>query len=264
VPTNQGSLYTSRIIKGGALLPETRAFLKVWDEEAGLKENIDRVRRDNLLGKSSRSRVDDVLAVLRQRYLGDPAIVKALTYMVKCGVPNDICDRIFYLYTADSDRLLHDIVVQVIYPNFREFLMSDISALVEHALGQWVSGKMTVSPWSENTIVRVRQGLLDALRDFSVLTGAVKKKLNKLHLPVQAFAYIAFALNARKMLPAVGTLENPEWHLFFLSIEEVEKLFLAAHQEGLLHYQAAGSVIRLEFPTTNIEEYAHVIVERSH
>jgi hypothetical protein len=31
--------------------------------------NLERLRRENVLGKASRSRVEDVLAIFRQRYL---------------------------------------------------------------------------------------------------------------------------------------------------------------------------------------------------
>jgi hypothetical protein len=34
-----------------------------------LEKNSNRVQRDNVFGKASRSRVDDILAIFRQRYL---------------------------------------------------------------------------------------------------------------------------------------------------------------------------------------------------
>jgi hypothetical protein len=37
-----------------------------------------------------------------------------------------------------------------------------------------------------------------------------------------------------------------------------------AHQQGLLEYHAAGSVTRLSFPVTTLEEYAHVLTQRAH
>jgi hypothetical protein len=37
-----------------------------------MQDNIDRIRRDNLFGKASRSRVEDILAIFRQRNLAEP------------------------------------------------------------------------------------------------------------------------------------------------------------------------------------------------
>jgi len=60
-------LYTSKIIKAGALLADTKTLLAHWDVRSSVHENLDRLRRENVFGKASRSRVEDILAVFRQR-----------------------------------------------------------------------------------------------------------------------------------------------------------------------------------------------------
>jgi hypothetical protein len=64
--------YSSRIIKAGALLPDAKTFLAHWDLAETTQDNLDRIRRDNLFGKASRSRVEGILAIFRQRYLAEP------------------------------------------------------------------------------------------------------------------------------------------------------------------------------------------------
>jgi hypothetical protein len=63
--------YTSKIIKAGALLADTKTLLAHWDVATSAKENIERLRRENVFGKASRSRVEDILAIFRQRFLMD-------------------------------------------------------------------------------------------------------------------------------------------------------------------------------------------------
>src|SRR4051794_13056552 len=58
--------YSSRIIKAGALLGDARTLLAHWDPGATTQDNLDRIRRDNVFGKASRSRVEDILAIFRQ------------------------------------------------------------------------------------------------------------------------------------------------------------------------------------------------------
>jgi hypothetical protein len=84
-----------------------------------------------------------------------------------------------------------------------------------------------------------------------------------MYLPVEAFAYIAFYLH-QKQPSGERLLGHPEWRLFFLSPQAVERFFIEAHQSRLLEYYAAGSIIRITFPTGSIEEYAHALVERTH
>ena len=43
--------YTSKIIKAGALISDTKTLLTHWDVSASLDENINRVRRDNVFGR---------------------------------------------------------------------------------------------------------------------------------------------------------------------------------------------------------------------
>ena len=57
-------LYTSRIIKASALIADTRLLLAEWDTARPVAENLDRLRRQNVFGKASRSRIEDILADL--------------------------------------------------------------------------------------------------------------------------------------------------------------------------------------------------------
>src|SRR5581483_2225601 len=104
----------------------------------------------------------------------------------------------------------------------------------------WVAEGRTMGNWSEATTARVAQGLLATLRDFGVLQGEVRKRIAPAYLPVEAFAYIAFYLKQHEPSGA-RLIASPDWALFFLSREGVERFLLEAHQRGLLEYHAAGS-----------------------
>ena len=79
--------YSSKIIKAGALIGDTKTLLSHWDVDASVEENISRVRRDNVFGKASRSRVEDILAIFRQRYLTEKSVTKALVTLVRGKFP---------------------------------------------------------------------------------------------------------------------------------------------------------------------------------
>ncbi|MBI3948944.1 MAG: DUF1819 family protein [Acidobacteria bacterium] len=256
-------IYTSRIIKAGALLADTKMLLAHWDEALSVSDNLDRFRRENIFGKASRSRIEDILGIFRQRYLTSKPVTKALVFLVKAGFPSSGLDRILYFHSAQADTLLHDVVTDVLLP-FQMRGVADI--FIDHihaAIARWVNEGKTISRWSEYTIRRVTQGLMATLRDFGVLQGAVNKRLAPVYLPVEAFAYIAFYLG-RTQPSGERLINNPEWRLFFLQPQAVERFFIEAHQRHLLGYHAAGPVIRIDFPAESLEEYAHVIVERTH
>jgi hypothetical protein len=255
--------YSSKIIKAGALLPDTKTLFSYWDRMTTVPENLDRIRIENVFAKASRSRVEDILAVFRQRYLADEEVIRALVVLVQRRLPAASLDRILYFHAAQSDRLLHDVVTEWLVPlqgrGIREIDVDEVQKL----LTKWVAEGKTGGEWSEITTSRVAQGLLSTLRDFGVLQGSVLKRIAPAYVPVTSFAYLMFYLK-RHQPSGAKLVDHPDWRLFFLPREGVERFLFEAHQRGLLEYHAAGSVTRLEFPATTLEEYAHVLASRAH
>lgn len=259
---NRLSRYSSKIIKAGAILDETKTLLAQWDLTASPQQNLERALRENLLGKSSRSRVRNVLAIFRQRFLVEEAVTRALVVLVKGKLSAAALNRILFFHAARADRLLHDVVTEVLAPQLALGITDIGLAELQRPLKKWVAEEKTSAPWSDPTVERIAQGLLSTLRDFGVLQGAAKKRIAPAFLPVEAFAYVAFYLKQHQ--PSGAKLAGlPDWNLFFLSRDGVERFLLEAHQHHLLEYHAAGSVTRLTFPVSKLEEYAHVLVARS-
>lgn len=68
IPSNEkrhrsSAAYSSKIIEADALLGDTKTLLSHWDVSAPVVVNIERIQRDNVFGKASRSRVEDILDV---------------------------------------------------------------------------------------------------------------------------------------------------------------------------------------------------------
>ncbi len=253
--------YTSRIIKAGALLSDTKLLLESWDETSDVKTNLERIRRENVFGKTSRSRVEDILAIFRQRYLGNPDLLAALVRLARSRHSGETLERILYFQAARSDLLLHDLVTEVLVEWSKRSSREVRPWEAQEWIGEQVEAGKTERPWSQPVQLRVVRGLLSTLRDFGVLEGSVNKRLAYPYLPVEAFAFIAYQLYLDGS-SGERLVNDPEWRLFLLPDGTVERFFLEAHQEGLLEYYAAGPVVRLDFPANNLEEYADVIVGR--
>ena len=213
-----------------------------------------------MLGKTSRSRAEDVLAIFRQRYLAEETVARALATLMRHQSDGNTLDRILYFHAVSADSLLHDVVIELLVPHWSQGTMEIDVREIELALRKWVEEGKTSSPWGDSTIRRVTQGVLSTLRDFGVLQGAVNKRIAPAYLSIQAFAYIAFYL---KQHQPSGTklVDLVDWKLFFLPREGVERFLLEAHQHGLLEYHVAGNVTRLIFPATTLEEYANVLTQ---
>ena len=173
----------------------------------------------------------------------------------------ELAARLLYFHSARADQLLHDAVTEILVPlQARGLVDIDVQDLQRH-LSMWVDEGKTVGHWSEPTITRITRGLLSALRDFGVLQGAVNKKIAPAYLPIESFAYVVFYFKQHQPSGA-KLIELPDWKLFFLRREGVERLLFEAHQHELLEYHVAGSVTRLTFPAETLEEYANVLAQR--
>jgi BrxA len=251
VRATDSAIYSSKIIKAGALLPDTKTLLAHWNPAVPAQVNLDRLRRENVFGKVSRSRVEDVLAIFRQRFLEEESVTKALVVLARERLAAATFDRILYFHAAQADRLLHDAVIEILLPlQARGITQIDVLE-IQRPLKKWVDAGKTSGKWSEPTIIRIAQGLLSSLRDFGVLQGAVKKRIAPAYLPIAAFAYVAFYFKQHQPSGA-KLVELPDWKLFFLPREGVERFLFEAHQHKLLEYHAAGSVTRLKAPLPSI------------
>ncbi len=260
-------IYSSRIIKASALIADTKVLLAAWDLQQSVAENLERARQENVLGKASRRRVQDILAIFRQRYFEDLDVGTALVTLAhRAAQPQaqahasvQWLDPLLYFFAAQNDRTLRDLVVEVIYPRHLAGYTDLPTQYVARAVRGWVAEGKTMTAWGDETIARVVRNSLAALRDFGVLQGAAHKRIAPIYLPTPSFALIALWLQARER-SGDRVLHSDEWKLFLLPVEGVERFFIEAQQEHLLTYHAAGSVVRIEFPAGNLTEYAHVIL----
>ena len=263
MPTTQRPTYTARIIKASALLPDTRALLSAWDMHASVASNLDTMQRQNVIGTSSRSRLSDILLIFRQRYLADPAVLAGLVTLARAPLAAPILDTVLLHLTLRSDSLLAALVTEVVLPAYRRGVRDITPAQV----GLWVRAQVvagaTAQPWGEATIERVVRNSIAALRDFGVLRGKLHKQIAAPLVPIEAFAFIAL-LRFRAGVVGERLLRDAIWSELLLDDLAVERLFVAAHQEQLLEFYAAGRVVRISFPTLSPEEYAHVLAQRAY
>src|ERR1022692_2760586 len=95
--------YSSKIIKAGALIGDTKTLLSHWDVDASVGENIKRLQLENVFGKASRSRVEDILAIFRQRYLIEESVTRALVVLALGKFATAALDRLLYFHSARAD-----------------------------------------------------------------------------------------------------------------------------------------------------------------
>jgi hypothetical protein len=241
---------TSRIIKGGALLEESRRFVESWDDEKAEAENLQELQARNLLGKRSRSRAEDTLAILRQRLVSDdaPTLPALRTLAVRASAFRDAC----FFEAARNDGLLAHIAGNILYDLRDRGWVRVTVEDVDRALLADPPAPI-VAEWSESTRTRVVHGALSALRDYGRLEGKAVKHIATPHISFGGFVYVLGRLRGQG-LSAPETVAHPVWRWWLLDERQVRAQLLEADREGLLRFSEAGSTVRIDWLVDGLEE----------
>jgi len=243
--------FTTRIIKGGALLAETRRLVDVWNGDA--EETLCRIRSSETFGKTQ-ARKKDILVVLRRRFLdAGSEIPDALKRLA--NDPTAFRQACYY-EAARTDGLLSAFATELLYPWYRQG-HRDLSTA--DVVG-WLGADPRSRVWHPRTRERVARGLLSTLRDFGLLEGAVRGRRKRIcvpHLSLRAFGYIALRERPRRPSDR-ALLQAPVWRWFLLDEQEVRKLFLDADRVGVLRFSEAGRLLRVDWLVRDLREAVDV------
>jgi len=254
--------YNSRLQKGGALLEDMRTLVRHWPPSEESTVGVATFVHSALAKQTSARSLDTFNRAFKPRFLdGDPKQAWRIVRPVEDqGWTAEQIRPLYYWITARNDKLLYQYATEFLAGQERGFPRVDS----EHA-ALWITS--TIRPvglaWTSTVTIKVARGLLAALRDFGLLAGDAKKRFVTGHLSMATFAYIAFALH-RQGVSGNMLVDHPDWRLFFLTTrQQRERLFMEANQARLLNYQAAGSLVSIDFPSNSFEDYAHVVTERT-
>ncbi|MDE0122005.1 MAG: DUF1819 family protein [bacterium] len=249
-----GEVYTSRLLKGGAVMEDTRRVVELWDPSISPRANLDRISVQNLLGKPSRSRIDDLLyRVIQRRYVDPgPHVIPALK-----GLVSD--QRAFreacYYETSRDDDLLAAFATG---PMWDWWQQGRLFIDIDDVLG-WIhdvvrAGKIPV--WSDSVRTRSAQGLLSTLRDFGVLAGVTQGRRKEIAPPSmtpRGFAYVAWREHEQGA-SSLALASSSVWRRWLLEDALVEDLFVRCARLGVLRFSRAGSAVRIDWLVHRLEE----------
>ncbi len=247
--------YTSKIIKGGALLEESRRLLESWDDADTAAANLRRVLVRNVLGKRSQKRAEDALSILRQRWVdpGADVIPAARLLTMSAETFGDVC---LFEAARNDDLLAHvagEVLGQLALRGSVRVSLDDVEAAL--LVGPPAS---VVARWSSATRTRVIHGVLSTLRDLGRLQGRAVKHLARPGITPAGFVYVIGRLRYSG-LSSHGILNDSSWTWWRLSADDVRAQLLEADRNDVLRYSDAGSTVRLDWRKDGLVEMVHAV-----
>jgi hypothetical protein len=240
------------------MIEETYAVFSVWNFDWTKRENLDRLREENLIGAGSVTWLRDVAKVLNRRF--DPAgRDRSLVELAKRGLPMEEWKPLLLWHMTRDEFLVRDFLETSLFAAFDAGAFRIRAEDIEIYLSDVEERGTTEHKWSEQTIKRVASGLLKIAVDFGLLRGSLAKEFAAYHLPERSFLYLLHAMRDERLNPG-RLVASRNWRLYLMRPADVEHEILRLHQFKKLDYQVAGSLAQLSLPCSNAREYAERMV----
>lgn len=256
--TSRASVVSSYTIIRGALIEETYMVFRDWDFTRSTESNLDAVRRTNSVGAKSASWLVEISKVLHRRF--DPsARDRTLVDLAQRGCPLELWRPLLLWHMTRDEFLLRDFLVHWLFKHFAQgTLRIRTPDLVPYLKALHHNG-IVDEPWRDSTLKRVASELLRISVDFGLLRGSITREFTSYHLPDESFIYLLHAMRDRQP-NALDVVHSPDWHMFLMDADDVERELFRLHQFRRVHYEVAGSLAQLKLPCNSAADYAREMV----
>lgn len=246
----------------GAMIQESYAVLASWDPALSMQENHAILRENNPFGSVSDSWAEKVVEETGSRFNPqDYPHDFALALLARQGFPLDKWKPILLWRLCHFNGLLADFLQNWLFKAFDEGILRIRPAdLFDYLGGVSQRGKTDERSWTQSTIEHVAQGLLKIPADFGLMQGKLRKEFLPYHLPEESFFFILHAIHER-VQNAGRIIESPDWRIFLMRPDDVERELVRLHQFRKLEYHSAGTFKQLSLPYETALEYAERIAQ---
>lgn len=255
----RSKVVSSFTIVKGALIAETYDLFRVWDLDQSKRENLVALTSGSLAVTGSSTWRRDVAKVVNRRF--DPVgRDRPLVELAQGGCRLDLWKPILLWHMTRDEYLVRDFLVSWLYPRFTDGVYRlQAKDLLPYLATLETKGAVTEGAWSENTAERVATGLLRIATDFELLQGTSAREFRPYHLADDSLLYLLHAAAEREP-NASRLLGLPEWQMYLMAADDIERELLRLHQYHKLHYQVAGSMRQLSLPCHSAAEYARRMI----
>ena len=225
---SRAGLVSSDTILKGTMIEETYSALRCWNFGLSKQENLSSIQSSNAIGARSASWLEKVCKVFNRRF--DPnGRDRALTELAQGGLAYEVWKPLMLWHMTRDEFLVRDFLANWLFPQFQAgALRIRAEEIYPYLQGLHVRG-VVAKPWSHTTLTRLASGLLKIAMEFGLLKGVAVREFTPYHLPEAAFVYLLHAI-AETQPNARAIVDSPDWRMFLMSADEVEREVFRLHQ----------------------------------
>ena len=240
--------YSTRNSSKGSLLREAHLVFRALASGASLEDVRTACLAGKLLRQSARETRHRIWELLHWRFFAWNPPRWVMEDLIEASGSDVTAPRfigLVYIHYVRRDRLTFDFVADKLSAlwnaGIREVRRHDvIDFLVESINGERAK-------WRESTRTKVAGNVLSALRDFGVLTGVQRKKLQRPVVAPEVVRHLCRLLEAEG-LRGRAVLEARDWRVFLWDLQDTSQALAQLAQRGDIRFERSGATVVLELP----------------
>ena len=244
--------FSTRLIRKGALLEETHRVFLAWDLGESFDGNIARARELNLPAASNQGWLKEVITTISSRWHDEPMLPAIVTLAQRSGF--DVWRACVLWHMGRRDELYYRFATEWLFQEYQEGAFRIRTSAVEPFVDQ-LTREIRQQPLSAYGTTRAARDLLRMASDFGLMSGTTVREFTTYHIPEESFLYLLHALfevhgNGRNVI------QSPDWRLYLMSPDDVEREIYRLHQFRKLRFEVAGSLAEITLPYGSAQKYA--------
>lgn len=191
------------------------------------------------------------------RYVSTVISFSALSKLLRRASPKTQA-MLLYLHAAQGDALVGDFVKEKVLD---AFYRGSVELSTEKA-AEWIDELLVEAGqnWSEYAKKKGAWSVLALLRDAGLVEGIQNKRIKFPYVPTEVGAYLVYHLCEQGFTTGKRVLEHPDWQLLLQRPVEVEGILSRVAETGVVRFESAGSLYRLEHRRDSLEGVADALV----
>lgn len=238
---------SSRNTSKGALVKETYAVFSAIRTGLPPSDIRQAILSGDVLQKTSYETRRKIWNAIHHRYLSvcPHWIGQALAAATQEGQQSPAYLSLAYLYFALRDRLVFNFVTGPVWNKWNQHVtvleQQDFLAFLE----QQAETFPAIKRWRESTRKKLASSNFAALRDFGLLKGTRKKRLQRPLVATETMFHLLAILTAEGF-EGRALVEAPDWRLFLWSEADIANALTELAQRGWIQFEKAGRTVLLQ------------------
>lgn len=250
--------YIAAFQRAGAIYEESIVLLSEYARDGNWDALKNRVFRENLLKKNSSKWVENILRIVRRRFIDDHGPLpggRQVSKFVSKDITKSSKIQALYQYICHSDSMVDRLIIGLVEPALMRY---GTSRLTKQVYFEFLEVEAKTHPeiksWSSMVYATWQRKFFAFLRHTGIMEKAPSVEIKKPVIRVEPFTFFLYGLIDNR-ISGLEAIKSALWRRYFMNEDDVENAISSAQQRGWIEYRRLGSIVELTKRFRSLEEW---------